>query len=158
MPPSLFVSFRITILLIILCDLAQFFDLRLSSIILLSSLFEVEEGYFYLKVVLIFLIFLLFLTPVYIFYNSSPKKKLFFSLVLHNCKDLVFDGRIRIVFFGWEGVYSSSNINRSWSDTFKCSYLKSFNFIFEKVQSILLFLLLGLVPEMFYISGNGITF
>ena len=101
MPPSLFVSFRITILLIILCDLAQFFDLRLSSIILLSSLFEVEEGYFYLKVVLIFLIFLLFLTPVYIFYNnSSPKKKLFFSLVLHNCKDLVFDGRIRIVFFG----------------------------------------------------------
>jgi hypothetical protein len=157
MPPSLFVSFKITILLIILCDLAQFFDLRLSSIILLSSLFEVEEGYFYLKVVLIFLIFLLFLTPVNIFYNSSPKK-LFFSLVLHNCKDLVFDGRIRIVFFGWEGVYSSSNINRSWSDTFMCSYLKSFNFIFEKVQSILLFLLLGLVPEMFYISGNGITF
>ncbi len=72
MPPTFFVSFKITILLIILCDVAQSFDLRLLSIILLNYLFKLEEGFFYLKVVLIRLIFLFFFTPVYIFNNSYP--------------------------------------------------------------------------------------
>ena len=156
-PPSRFSSFNITMFLIISCALELFFVLKLKSIILLSSFSVDVDLIFCFKVVLIILMFFFFLTPFYIFSSISVNDLLLFWLSIHNYRDLDLDGRVCKTFVGCKGLYSSSILNRSWSENASVSYCNLRRFIFEKVQSSLAPFLLALIPETFVSKGIGLV-